>query len=338
MSDLRVVIPWDPRHVAFLDSRVQTNRPPLRSQEIATRRSLIPGLPVVASGRGASRLQIRDVFIEFRVLFESLNMPTPHKITSLQNDLVKRWASLRDAKYRHKEQLFLLEGTHLVDEALKSALRVVAVCSSDSSWINGLRVPDTCRRFAVTAEIIAKCCSTETPQPAFAVAELPAARVDFDWRTIEIALLLDRVQDPGNMGAALRAAAAVGVDVVVIGDGCADLFAPKSLRAAMGASFRVPVVHRDLAAVLPELRNADCRILASVLREDATDLFRLKLHAKKVAWIVGNEGNGIRESLLSQADALVTIPMLRRTESLNAAQATAILLYETARQKKTFEC
>jgi TrmH family RNA methyltransferase len=262
-------------------------------------------------------------------------MAMPQKITSLQNVLVKRWASLREAKHRHKEQLFLLEGTRLVDEALQSSLRVVAVCSSDSSSIADLQEPKTGRRFLVTAEIIAKCCSTETPQTTFAVAELPTARTDFDWRTIEIALLLDRVQDPGNMGAALRAAAAVGVDVVVIGSGCADLFAPKTLRAAMGATFRVPVVHHDLATVLPKLRKADCHILASALRDDATNLFQLTLHSKKVAWIVGNEGNGIHDSLLSEVDAIVAIPMLRQTESLNVAQATAVLLYETARQKKS---
>jgi RNA methyltransferase, TrmH family len=137
------------------------------------------------------------------------------------------------------------------------------------------------------------------------------------------------------MGAAIRAAAAVGVDAVVIGDGCVDLYAPKTLRAAMGASFRVPVVHRDLGAVLPKLRKAGCRILASALQEGATDLFKLSLHGAKVVWIVGNEGNGIRDSLLSEVDAVVKIPMLRRTESLNVAQATAVLLYETARQKNS---
>jgi RNA methyltransferase, TrmH family len=261
-------------------------------------------------------------------------MEMPRKLTSLLNEHVKRWASLRDAKYRHKEQLFLLEGPRLVDEALKSSLRVVAVCSSDSSWLNDLQVPKACRRFEVTAEIVAKCCSTETPQTAFAVAELPAPRTEVDWQAIETALLLDRMQDPGNMGAVLRVAAAVGVDVVVIGDGCVDLFAPKTLRAAMGASFRVPVVHRALATVLPKLRKAGCRILASVLQEGATDLFRLTLHSRKVAWIVGNEGNGIHDSLLSEVDALVTIPMLRQTESLNVAQATAVLLYETFRQRR----
>ena len=259
----------------------------------------------------------------------------PRKLTSVANERVKQWASLREAKSRHKEQLFLLEGTRLVDEALKSSLEVVAVCSSESAWLDGLQVSETCRRFEVTDEIVEKCSTTETPQTAFAVAELPAPRTDFDWKTIEIALLLDRIQDPGNMGAAIRAAAAVGVDVVVIGDGCVDLYAPKTLRAAMGASFRVPVVHRDLATVIPKLRKADCRIFASALQEDATDLFQLGLRSTKVAWIVGNEGNGICDSLLSEVDAIVKIPMMRRTESLNVAQATAVLLYETPRQKKS---
>ena len=261
-------------------------------------------------------------------------MAMPRKITSLQNDLVKRWASLRETKYRLEEQLFVLEGMRLVDEALKSSLNIVAVCSSDASWINDLQSLPADRRFEVTAEIIAKCCSAKTPQAVFAVAALPKARTDFDWHTIEIALLLDRVQDPGNMGAVLRAAAAAGVDVVVIGDGCVDLFAPKTLRAAMGASFRVPVVRHELATVLPKLRKAHCHILASVVQEGATNLFHLSLHAKKVAWIVGNEGNGIHRSLLAEADARVAIPLWRQTESLNVAQATAVLLYETVRQKK----
>lgn len=261
-------------------------------------------------------------------------MAIPRKITSSQNDLVKRWTSLRKAKYRHREKLFLLEGPNLVDEALKSSLNIVAVCSSDPCWINDLQVHDACPRFEVTAEILAKCCSTETPQSAFAVAELPAVRTDFDWQTMEIGLLLDRIQDPGNMGAVLRAAAAVGVDAVVVGDGCVDLFSPKALRAAMGATFRVPVVHHDLATVLPKLKKASCRILASVLQNDATNLFQLNLQSTKVVWVVGNEGNGIHDSLLAEVDVRVTIPMMHQTESLNVGQATAVLLYETARQKK----
>lgn len=267
----------------------------------------------------------------------NMNMEKPRKITSLQNDLVKRWASLQEAKHRRAEQLFLLEGIRLVEEALNSSLEVVAVASSDAAWIHGLQPPAAARRYEVTAEIIAKCCSSKTPQPVFAVAELPKPSTDFDWGMVEIALLLDRVQDPGNMGSILRAAAAAGVDVVVIGEGCADLYAPKTLRAAMGAAFRTPVVHHDLATVLPKLRKADCHILASALQEDAADLFQLDLHSKKIAWIVGNEGNGIHPSLLSEADATVAIPMLRRTESLNVAQATAVLLYETARQKQRFK-
>lgn len=261
-------------------------------------------------------------------------MAIVRKITSRQNDLVKRWASLHEARHRQKEQLFLLEGVRLVQEALNASLNVVAVCSSDASWLGDVEVPEACERYEVTAEIVAKCCSTETPQPIFAVAQLPALGTDFDWKTIEIALLLDAIQDPGNLGAILRAAAAAGVDVVVIGDGCVDLFAPKVLRAAMGASFRVPVIRHDLATVLPKLKKAGCQILASALQEEAVNCFQLPLHAKKVAWIVGNEGNGIHESLLSEADALVAIPMFRQTESLNVAQATAVLLYETVRQKK----
>lgn len=260
-------------------------------------------------------------------------MPIVRKITSLQNDHVKRWASLQDAKHRHTEQLFLLEGARLVEEALNASLHVVAVCSSDAAWLDEVPAPEACERFLVSAQVIAKCCSTETPQPMFAVAELPAAGTDFDRQTIEIALLLDAIQDPGNMGAILRAAAGAGVDVVVIGDGCVDLFAPKVLRAAMGAAFRVPTIRHDLAAVLPKLKHAGCQILASVLQDGAVNCFQLSL-PKKVAWIVGNEGNGIRDALLSAADVRVTIPMFRQTESLNVAQATAVLLYETVRQRR----
>ena len=240
-------------------------------------------------------------------------MTTMRRITSPQNELVKRWASLRDAKHRRAERLFLLEGERLVHE---------------------LRVPDSCQCYEVTPAIIAKCSPAETPQPAFAVAELPAARTDFDWAGIEIALLLDAIQDPGNMGAILRAAAAAGVDLVVIGEGCVDLYSPKAVRAAMGASFRVPVAHRDLKEVAALLKGGGCRILASVPSEDAENCFEMELRGKKIAWIVGNEGSGIRDSLLTIVDALVRIPMSRRTESLNVAQATAVLLYETIRQKR----
>jgi TrmH family RNA methyltransferase len=261
-------------------------------------------------------------------------METPRNLTSLQNPLVKLWASLRDAKHRQKEQLFILEGLHLVEEALKSSLRIVAVCSSDAVWIGDANLPTSCERYIVTTDIVARCCSTETPQPTFAIAELPALATEFDWQKVEIGLLLDAIQDPGNLGAILRSAAAAGVDLVVVGDGCVDLFSPKGLRAAMGASFRIPVIRCDLAAALPKLKKAKCHILASVLQADSVNCFQLALHSKKVAWIVGNEGSGIRDSLLAEVDTRVTIPMFRETESLNVAQATAILLYESVRQKK----
>ena len=261
-------------------------------------------------------------------------MTMMRQITSPQNELVKRWASLRDAKHRRAEKLFLLDGPRLVDEALRSSLNVVAVCSSDAAWLRDLRVPKACHRYEVTSAIIAKCSTAETPQPSFAIAELPAARTDFDWSAVKVGLLLDAVQDPGNIGAILRAAAAGGVDLVVMGEGCVDLYSPKAVRAAMGATFRVPVAHRPLEEVVPLLKKAGCRVLASVLRAGAESCFDVELRARNIAWVVGNEGNGIRASLLTHVDRFVAIPMSRGTESLNVAQATAVLLYETARQKR----
>ena len=170
----------------------------------------------------------------------------------------------------------MLEGIRLVEEAFHSTLNVVAVCSSDASWLGDVQVPKVCQRYAVTPEIVAKCVTSETPQPTFAVAELPAVGTDFDWQTIEIALLLDAIQDPGNMGAILRTAAAAGVDVVVMGDGCVDLFARRCCGPRWGPRFAFPRFVTIWRPPCPRLKSAGCQVLASIMDETAIPLFSIE--------------------------------------------------------------
>ena len=145
-------------------------------------------------------------------------------------------------------------------------------------------------------------------------------------------LLLDGVQDPGNVGTLLRSAEAFGAAAVLVTEGTADVWNGKALRASAGAAFRVPVV-RWSAALQGALRGLEMRVLAAVASEDgAVPVGDAELAAGCVL-VVGNEGRGVSAEMLQVADGRITLPMLGRTESLNAAVAGSVMLYEAARQR-----
>jgi RNA methyltransferase, TrmH family len=262
-------------------------------------------------------------------------------ISSSSNPRVKEWSKLTERKHREREGKFLLEGIHLVEEALRAGWPLTYVAfdagdgmpgelaaiadSLDSGSPGPLWVP-------VSPEVIAKCSSTETPQPVFAIAEKQYLTPDklFDNETGLVAVL-DGVQDPGNVGTIVRSAAACGATAVVLGRGTADLYNAKTIRATMGALFHVPVVEADLTELLPEARGRGMTVVGTSL-EAARSCYDYDFR-HGVCLVFGSEGSGLSAEVSACVQDNVIIPMTGRTESLNVAMAATVLLFEAQRQR-----
>jgi TrmH family RNA methyltransferase len=262
-------------------------------------------------------------------------------ISSSSNPRVKEWSKLTERKHRDREGKFLLEGTHLVEEALRAGWPLTHVAfdagagipeeltgiveSEDTGSSGPLWVP-------VSPEVIAKCSSTETPQPVFAVAKKRSLAPDllFDNETGLVAVL-DGVQDPGNVGTIVRSAAACGATAVVLGRGTADLYNAKTIRATMGALFHVPVVEADLTELLRQARDRGVAVVGTSLQ--ATHSCYDFNFRRGVCLVFGSEGSGLSAEVSACVQDNVIIPMTGRAQSLNVAMAATVLLFEVQRQR-----
>lgn len=191
-----------------------------------------------------------------------------------------------------------------------------------------------CRYEVVDDRLFVKMCDTQTPQGILTVARMPHYTREelLEGTDVPLLLLLEDVQDPGNVGTILRTAEAAGVSGVFLSGKCADLFQPKVIRATMGSVFRVPFrVEQDLCGTAAWLREKGVRLYAAAL--EGSESFFYNAYTEPCAFLIGNEGNGLSAELLQTADQRVRIPMSGRVESLNAAVAAAVFLYEAKRQR-----
>jgi TrmH family RNA methyltransferase len=260
-------------------------------------------------------------------------------ISSVANPRVKEWAKLLERKYREREGKFLLEGVHLVKEALNAGwpLEVVvfdkgsSVLDEFEEYLDG-EGPDRPTWVPVSPDIIMKCSETGTPQPIFAVAlKRPPQRELLFGTENGLVVVLDGVQDPGNVGTIVRSAAASGATAVVFGKGTADLYNSKTIRSTMGALFHVPVLEADLTELLPEAKRKGVAITGTSLQASES-CYGYDL--RRSIWLVfGNEGNGVSEQVTAMVDTNLIIPMSGRAESLNVAMAATVLLFEAQRQR-----
>lgn len=263
-------------------------------------------------------------------------------ISSASNPRVKEWAKLLERKYRQREGKFLLEGVHLVKEALEAGWPLEAVAFDEGSGVTEAfeeyiedEQPgnDDTAWYPVSPEIIEKCSETGTPQPIFAVARKQPPSVELlfgDDRGLVV--VLDGVQDPGNVGTIVRSAAASGATSVVLGKGTADLYNPKTIRATMGALFHVPVLEAELSSLLPEAAAQGVSLVGTSLQA-AQSCYDYDFSNRNVWLVFGNEGSGMSEQVAALVDANVIIPMTGRAESLNVAMAATVLLFEAQRQR-----
>ena len=243
-------------------------------------------------------------------------------ITSLKNPKVTAWKALKDRKGRRESGCFLVEGRKMVEEALASAFDVETVLVQE-----GMELPDglTMPVYELPAHVLAAVCDTKTPQGIAAVVRMKEQSA-----LGKHIVVLDGMQDPGNVGTIIRTADAAGLDGVLLSTQCADVFSPKVLRATMGSIFRMNLrTTDDLPGELTKLREKGYSILSSQL--DGTPFYEREKVAERFALIIGNEGNGVSEQVQQTATHQVRLPMRGGAESLNAAIAAAIMMYELMR-------
>ena len=245
---------------------------------------------------------------------------TEVRITARKNPLLQQVRKLLSSrKEREAEGLFVADGTKLLQEAVVYWPGLDTVILSDGVEAE---LPDHVKVVRVPKDVMAYISPMETPQGALFLCRLPE-KTEFVPKPGM--LLLDGIQDPGNLGTILRTADALDVPVVLL-EGCADPFGHKVVRSSMGAVFRVPPVQSTWQEVKTACKEAGIPIGVTALSERAKDLRQWKL--KDMAVVIGSEGRGVRQEVLDSADAELIIPMNPHCESLNAAVAATIVMWE----------
>ena len=258
-------------------------------------------------------------------------------ITSKDNEYVKHIKKLKEKKYREEYKEFIVEGIKMVQEAIEENAKIKTIiicddCKVQSSISNELMYEIAKYNCVYVAEkIFSTMSDVINPQGIMAIIEKPENKeteIDFSKDTF---LLLDNIQDPGNMGTILRTADSLNMDQIIISKGSSDIYNPKVVRSTMGAIYRIKVVEvENLARTVKEFKKHRINVYATDLK---TDKSIYEVSYKKAAIVIGNEANGVSEEVLQEASDRIKIPMIGKTESLNAAVATSVILYEAFRQQ-----
>ena len=253
-------------------------------------------------------------------------------ISSTKNEKIKELVKLQTAKGRKKAGMYLLEGEHLVEEAIKerAQIKLIVVTSNRLEDYENLLAQTDVQVLVVSQDVFHKLSMTETTQGILAVVEIVKQEIlPHKGRLI----VLDAVQDPGNLGTIVRTADAAGFDAVILGTGTVDLYNDKVLRSMQGSHFHIPVFQANLQEYLLILKEKGVQVAVTALHRNSKDYSDLQ-GATDVAIVVGNEGQGVSSDVIELADVLVAIPMFGKAESLNVAIASALLMYKTKETKE----
>ena len=252
------------------------------------------------------------------------------RITSRKNPLLEHMRRLDSAAYRRERGEFLCDSPKLVEEALRHGAQVVSLAVSD-----GVALPEgvdaSVRCVAVPPDVMASISPVRTPQGMLAACRMPDTALP-EKLTGQRYVVLDGVQDPGNVGTVIRTADAFGCTGALLLPGCADPYGPKTLRAAMGAVFRLPLYAVGLEALPRLLADAGLPLYGTALRHDTVDVRQRDL--RRCALVIGSEGRGVSAEVLALCRETLRIPMSSHCESLNAAAAAAVLLWEAYRAEE----
>lgn len=243
-------------------------------------------------------------------------------IESLENSRVKKYKKLKKRKYRDEYKEFIVEGLHSVREAFRSGIVVELILEE------GVDLPFESPYVYVTRDIINKISSTDTPSSIMALCKIIDRKEEIGNKV----LVLDNIQDPGNLGTIIRSSRAFGIDTVVLGEGCCDLYNEKVIRATQGIGFSMNIISRDINSIIDELKEKEIPVLGTRVThgEDIRNL--TSKDKEKYALIMGNEGRGVSEEILDRCDKYIYIETEDSVDSLNVSIATSILLYELNRK------
>lgn len=257
-------------------------------------------------------------------------------ITSKDNEKIKYVKKLKEKKHRDESGKYVIEGIKMLEEAIKENADVdmIIICEEcikrevlDTKFLYEIADKEC---IYVTEKIFNSLTDVVNPQGILAIMNKPNKenKIKYDEDFI---LILDNIQDPGNMGTILRTLDSINISQVIISKNSADVYNPKVIRSTMGAIFRVNVVESDnLVETIEEIKSQKYRVLATSLKATKN---MYEVDFKKTAVVIGNEANGVSEEVLKKVDTHIKIPMLGRTESLNASVAASVIMYEYVRQR-----
>ncbi|MEI5995532.1 TrmH family RNA methyltransferase [Candidatus Enterococcus mansonii] len=249
------------------------------------------------------------------------------EILSTKNTMIKEFKKLHKKKYREEKQQYIIEGFHLIEEAVKAKVQIDWIlCNSrgGNEWGGWLaEQPQDCL-IRVSDEVLESLSELPTPQGIIAIVKMPSYEHEIDlsggW------LLLDNVQDPGNVGTMIRTADAAGLSGVVLGEGSSDIYSTKVLRAMQGSNYHLPVLRKSLTDSIERFKEMKIPIYGTELNPDAVSYENIT-KVNDYALIMGNEGQGVSSEILEKTDQNIYIPIKGNAESLNVAIAAGILMY-----------
>ncbi len=251
-------------------------------------------------------------------------------ISSAENELMKKIIKLKSKKYRDQFAMFVVEGERSVKDAVSSDFSVENVIMTEDFYQNRggqLFSKENC--IVTTESVFGRLCDTKTPQGVLAVVKTKPVS---DKLCGNRYIYCDRIQDPGNAGTIIRSADAFGFAGVIFSKGSVDVFSPKVIRSSMGSVFHIEVRTEQSTEFLEKAKKEGYSLCVTALHKSSVPL-RESVFTDKQIFVIGNEGNGVLDSVLSLADQVVHIPMQGMAESLNAGVAASVLMYEVSRHE-----
>lgn len=258
------------------------------------------------------------------------------RISSKDNEFIKHIKKLKDKKYRDQSNEYVIEGIKLVEEAINENAKIkqIVICEecTKTQEISKKLMYEIASFdcIYVTENVFNSITEVKNPQGILAVIERKNSENEINYNE-DIIVALDGIQDPGNLGTILRTVDSIGLKQILVSKETADVYNPKVVRSTMGAIFRVKVIEcEDLEKTLKQIKKHKYEIVVTSLQTNES-IYDIEYNKKVI--VIGNEANGVSKEIQEMADKKVKIPMLGKTESLNASVATGIVLYEYVRQK-----
>ena len=257
-------------------------------------------------------------------------------ISSKDNELIKHIKKLKDKKYRDENNEYIVEGVKLIEEAVQENAKIkkIIVCEDTTrTYEIPTQVMLEIAKYEcvyVTDKIFSSITQVTNPQGVMAIIEKNSENQEIDY-TQDIIIALDNVQDPGNLGTILRTVDSIGLKQIIVSKDTVDAFNSKVVRSTMGAIFRVKIIEvENLTQAIKEMRKHHFKLMVTSLQTE-NSIYDIEFNKKII--VIGNESNGVSKEIQDMADEKAKIPMLGKTESLNASVAAGVVMYEYVRQK-----